>query len=307
VLELRSASAGETDAWLVHWQDRLRGWYAEQGYPAADVTRILAETASGRAEAKESWVWVGVLDGQVVGSGSVSVHGEEDRRRAHVDDIWLAPQRRGRGLGTAARVAVEGWARDHGALKVTATTAPADPAQQRLFNAYDLSSQRMAKRLDHPPTLPTGIHGREMTGPEYTVWHRNSVAGYADQMAASGTCSAEEARARSERQFAELLPDGLRTRNHSLWSLEAGQEQVATLWLCHHQYTGRTFVYNVEASPQHRGKGYGKAIMRWAETVTLQAGDEVLALNVFGHNAVAIGLYTSLGYDVTDESRSLSL
>jgi hypothetical protein len=33
----------------------------------------------------------------------------------------------------------------------------------------------------------------------------------------------------------------------------------------------------------------------------------VLGLNVFGQNAVAIGLYSSLGYHVTDESRSLSL
>ena len=47
--------------------------------------------------------------------------------------------------------------------------------------------------------------------------------------------------------------------------------------------------------------------MQWGETVTLQAGDEVLALNVFGNNAVAINLYTGLGYHVTDESRTLHL
>jgi GNAT superfamily N-acetyltransferase len=307
VLELRPASAGETATWRGHWEDRLRGWYADQGYVAGDVERIISELTSGRDEAKETWVWAGVLDGQAVGLGSVSLYGEEGRRRAHVDDVWLAPPQRGRGLGTAARAAVEGWARERGARTLTATIAPGDPAQRGLFRAYALGAQRMAKRLDHPPTLPTGVHGREMTGPEYTTWHTAAVAGYADQISASGLLTPDEARSRSETQFAELLPDGLATRDHSLWSLEAGGDQVATLWLCHHQYTGRTFVYNVEASPQHRGKGYGRAAMRWAEIVTLRAGDEVLGLNVFGQNAVAIGLYTSLGYHVTDESRSLSL
>ncbi len=308
MLELRSASPDETTTWRGHWQDRLRRWYAEVGYAEGDVSKIVTEIVTGRDDAPESWVWAAVLDRQVVGFGSVCVYGEGDTRRTRIDDIWLAPQQRRRGLGAAARTEVERWSKDRGAHKVTATTAPDDPAQLGLFATYDLAAQRMAKRLDdHPPTLPTGVHGREMTAAEYSVWHDASVVSYADGMAASGLCTPEEARIRSEHQFAELLPDGLATVDNSLWTLEAAGEQVATLWLCHHQYVGRTFVYNVEVSPHHRGKGYGRAVMQWGETVTLQASDEVLALNVFGNNAVAINLYSGLGYQVTDESRSLQL
>jgi ribosomal protein S18 acetylase RimI-like enzyme len=37
------------------------------------------------------------------------------------------------------------------------------------------------------------------------------------------------------------------------------------------------------------------------------AGAEVLGLNVFGHNAVARGLYDALGYRVVDQSFTLAV
>ncbi|HZC26497.1 MAG TPA: GNAT family N-acetyltransferase, partial [Actinopolymorphaceae bacterium] len=69
----------------------------------------------------------------------------------------------------------------------------------------------------------------------------------------------------------------------------------------------RSFVYGVAVDAAERGKGYGRAVMHVGARIALAAGDRVLALNVFGQNSVAINLYDSLGYEVTDQSRSLDL
>jgi ribosomal protein S18 acetylase RimI-like enzyme len=43
------------------------------------------------------------------------------------------------------------------------------------------------------------------------------------------------------------------------------------------------------------------------EAAAHSAGSKRLGLHVFGHNTVAIGLYDSLGYQVVEQTWSLSL
>ncbi len=56
----------------------------------------------------------------------------------------------------------------------------------------------------------------------------------------------------------------------------------------------------VEVSPAHRGRGHGRTLMLLAERECLAAGVRNLGLNVFADNAVAVRLYGSLGYRVTE-------
>jgi ribosomal protein S18 acetylase RimI-like enzyme len=46
--------------------------------------------------------------------------------------------------------------------------------------------------------------------------------------------------------------------------------------------------------------------MQAGEVASLAAGDHRLGLYVFGHNTVAVRLYESLGYQVVDQSWSLT-
>ena len=47
--------------------------------------------------------------------------------------------------------------------------------------------------------------------------------------------------------------------------------------------------------------------MLLGERAALDAGEQHLGLNVFGHNAVAIGLYDAMGYQAYDQARSLDI
>lgn len=68
-----------------------------------------------------------------------------------------------------------------------------------------------------------------------------------------------------------------------------------------------TYGYSLHIQERHRGKGYGRAAMVAGEQATLAGGDSALMFTVWGGNEVAMNLYTSVGYQVVEESRSISL
>ena len=84
-------------------------------------------------------------------------------------------------------------------------------------------------------------------------------------------------------------------------------EQIGTGWLKHGFLPGVTFGYALHVHERHRGKGYGRAAMAVGEKATLAAGDSALMFSVWGGNEVAMNLYTSAGYRVMEENRSIDL
>jgi ribosomal protein S18 acetylase RimI-like enzyme len=147
---------------------------------------------------------------------------------------------------------------------------------------------------------------RAMTDDEYIRWVAASVAGYADSFVQNGTMTVDEAQERSERDLAELLPDGRDTPENHLWTVTdaATGAAVGSLWMnIRDRGVGRAaFIYDIEMEESQRGKGYGRAAMLAGEVAAKELGAATMGLNVFGFNTAAIGLYTSLGYEVTSQN-----
>ena len=145
-----------------------------------------------------------------------------------------------------------------------------------------------------------------MTDDEYVRWVARSVAGYADSFVQNKTMTHEEARQRSEHDFAELLPDGRDTPEQHLWTVaDAGTgAPVGSLWInVRDRGIGRAaLVYDIEMDETQRGKGYGRATMLAGEVAAKELGATTMGLNVFGFNTTAINLYTSLGYEVSSRT-----
>jgi len=186
-------------------------------------------------------------------------------------------------------------------------TDPADPVQAAFFSGYPVRAHQMIKELRAPAQLADGLEGRPMTDAEFADWRAETIEGYAADMADSGTLSPDDGLASSIAEVDRLLPDGLRTEQHSFLSLLAGGVVVATNWIYHHRSARVSWVYGVETHGGHRGKGYGRAAMIIGEHATLAAGDTHLGLNVFGHNAVAISMYENMGYRTYDHGRSIEI
>jgi ribosomal protein S18 acetylase RimI-like enzyme len=142
---------------------------------------------------------------------------------------------------------------------------------------------------------------RPITAAELTARLPGLVDGYAQDILGTGRVSAENAHAEAQRQIDELLPEGVDTPGTLLLVAEDAGRPVGWIWLSlpggNHQDTA--WVYDIEVDQDERGKGYGRAIMRAAETELFARGIPRLALNVFAYNTPARRLYESLGFEVT--------
>ncbi|MFH9588756.1 GNAT family N-acetyltransferase [Streptomyces luteogriseus] len=212
--------------------------------------------------------------------------------KLHIDE----PDRR-RGRGTVAALAAEEVARGWGCRRIEAMVPAASEAGLRLATAlgYVVRNRGMEKRLgDTPPVLPEDSRARPMTEAEFGPWLDKGLEDYARSWAERGVPEAE-ARAKSERDHATLLPEGLATPGMLISVVEHRGTPVGTLWLAVRESSA--FVFDVEADAAHRGKGHGRTLMLLAEAQTLAEGRRTLGLNVFAGNAPAERLYASLGYE----------
>jgi GNAT superfamily N-acetyltransferase len=175
--------------------------------------------------------------------------------------------------------------------------APHLPRYQRSLATY-------GRLLTAPLTL------RPTTREELAARTAALIESYAQDLSRAGRYSGEDARTESARQLAELLPDGIRTADMLFFTAEVDGDPVGWIWLCLPSAANRrtaAWVNDVLIEPEHRGKGYGRAIMTAAEAEVAARGVDRIALNVFAHNTPARTLYESLGYEVTAQQMAKTL
>ena len=307
VIETRTPTDAELAGWRDDWRIRLDSWYRQPDVAADWASQQVARHMSLPDTGESSDIFALESGGDVVGMLAVVLTQQDGLPGVIVSDIWIAPGQRRRGYGAAALRRAERWAAERQARSVWVLTDPADPVHAAFFRDYPLRAHQMIRRISASGPLADGLAGRPMTTGEFAAWRAETVAGFAADLADSGTLSAADAATSSAAQFDALLPAGLDTEDHTFLCLCAGGEVVATNWLAHHRGPGTSWVYGVETHEGHRGKGYGRAAMVIGEQATLAAGDTHLALNVFGHNAVAISMYEAMGYRAYDHGRSIEL
>lgn len=144
-----------------------------------------------------------------------------------------------------------------------------------------------------------------MTPSEFADWRTYSIQGYAQAHVTAGTYPQDEAVERSTGEFDVLLPEGLDSPQMLLFTArDENAVKVGMVWVSLIHPRGApdsAFVYDIEVDAEHRGKGYGRALLAAAEDEVRQRGIGAMALNVFGDNPVAIELYTTSGYRVTTQ------
>ena len=107
-------------------------------------------------------------------------------------------------------------------------------------------------------------------------------------------CRREDADAKVERDVAAVLPDGLATAGTRIWAVEDDGRKVGTVFVGIRD--AGAWLYDITIDEEERGRGYGRAAMTALEDEVRALGHDTIALNVWGANEVARGLYTSLGW-----------
>ena len=140
-----------------------------------------------------------------------------------------------------------------------------------------------------------------MSQTDYDVLIEKAIKRYAEEKVHAGTWGQEEAQKNAEEQFELLLPEGLQTEDHELWTFMHGDESIGWVWLCydpdHPQHEG--FIYNFILFEAYRGKGLAKQAMTALEEQAKSLGVKKLSLHVFAHNQIARSLYEKTGFAET--------
>ena len=140
---------------------------------------------------------------------------------------------------------------------------------------------------------------RPMRGDEFDAWLPRARDAYAQSMIEEGGFPPQGAREKAAADTESLFPGGRPSAEQLVLVIEADGEAVGELWLAERQEMSQPclFVYDVHVDERHRGRGYGKAAMLFAEEEARRRGIDRVALNVFGRNNAARRLYKSLGYE----------
>jgi ribosomal protein S18 acetylase RimI-like enzyme len=149
-----------------------------------------------------------------------------------------------------------------------------------------------------------------MTAAQFEAWLPTAIETYASENVRNGRWSEDEAMQKSRDEHDKLLPDGVATPDHHLWSIvrTSDRQPVGILWINLQKSPRPTvWVYSIEIEPQFRRRGYAKAAMLRLETEAKRLGAETIRLHVFGHNTAARPLYEQLGYVATNINMAKSL
>jgi len=135
---------------------------------------------------------------------------------------------------------------------------------------------------------------RPLREDEYADWDLAHQAQYALGLVQHAGLSRDEAEAKVARDIPALLPDGLATKDVRVWAVEADGRRVGTVFVG--VRNGEAWLYDITIDESERGRGYGRGAMVALEAEARALGYERIALNVWGGNDVARGLYRSLGW-----------
>ena len=140
-----------------------------------------------------------------------------------------------------------------------------------------------------------------MTQSEYEAFLARAIPDYAADNVRAGYWSESEAMEKSRAGYEKLLPQGLQTENHFLYTLYDAGEAVGMIWIRADLQSPieSGFIFELYVDEKFRGKGYGKQAMSLIEEKARELGLKSLGLHVFAVNNVARNLYENVGYEVS--------
>ncbi|MFE4519830.1 GNAT family N-acetyltransferase [Kitasatospora sp. NPDC056783] len=253
--------------------------------------------------------WLILANGHPVGALRTTAEPQGSQLWGKISELEIT-EGRGRGRGTFGGLAAEEVLRSWGCVRVdVAVPGGAETARGLAATlGYAERSLAMSKHLGAAPAPPAGVSARPFDPADLDDWLARSAASFRRSLVESGLTE-EQARARTGGDDPpNPVPQGVETPGvvlRRLYDADGTEGPYGSIWV---QLRLRdlpdgeplAWVMGVEVTPAHRGRGHGRALMLLAERECLAAGVRHLGLNVFTHNATAVRLYESLGYEVTE-------
>ena len=144
------------------------------------------------------------------------------------------------------------------------------------------------------------VQFRAMSEEEFKIFYENSINDYVNDLMKSSVITIEEALAEAKREFAEMLPNGLGTKDHALRIIVDAVEEkaVGVIWYLFEMTDDikQVFLSDFIIKEEERRKGYASAALTEMERDAQRNGCAESIIYVWKHNPPGINLYTKCGY-----------
>jgi RimJ/RimL family protein N-acetyltransferase len=141
-----------------------------------------------------------------------------------------------------------------------------------------------------------------MTEAEFAAYLAHAVRDYAEDHIKAGDVLPAEALPRAQKDYDELLPEGLRSKGQFLFTLtHDALGAIGMLWfeLRERPAAKTAYIYDFNIREDLRGKGFGRQALQLLEDKLRGLNVQSIGLNVFGYNHAARALYEKMGYQIT--------
>jgi ribosomal protein S18 acetylase RimI-like enzyme len=143
-----------------------------------------------------------------------------------------------------------------------------------------------------------------MTDSEFLEYSRHVVEEVAQEHVRVDNWPVSEALQKAEKEFQQLLPEGVYSKNQTLYSIKDDQADltIGMIWFAVRGQAPRlsAFIYDFRIDEQFRNRGYGKQTLSALDEKVKELGIDTISLHVFGHNQTAIAVYQKAGYEITN-------
>lgn len=145
---------------------------------------------------------------------------------------------------------------------------------------------------------------------EFEMYLQYNMQEYAQGQEESRHTAHEAAEEEAERQYHQLLPQGLATPDHTLCMIfdPKRAKNVGVLWFDQRQEQGerQVFLNDIVIFEEFRRRGYARLAMQELETRARGLGAASIGLHVSAQNEAAHLLYEKLQYAVAEMNNHLS-
>lgn len=144
-----------------------------------------------------------------------------------------------------------------------------------------------------------------MSEEEFSTYFKEAIRKYAEEKVNSGNWSPEKAEELAKQTMEKLLPEGINTKTHHLYSIydKESNKRIGIIWFKINENGSsnqQMFLYDILINEKYRGKGFGTQTMEKLEEKAKELKCNKILLHVFGHNNPAISLYKKMGYKITN-------
>lgn len=141
---------------------------------------------------------------------------------------------------------------------------------------------------------------RNMSLREFEAFREYSTNSYAKDLIKNQNISLESALKQAIVEFSDMLPEGIKTKDHSLMMIEDEkiQKPVGIIWYMYEITEGikQVFLNDLLIYEEERRKGYAMAALSEMVYNAAEAGCRQSIIYVWKHNPSGVNLYTKCGY-----------